>query len=173
MNTLTLPATARRGRSELIKKYATAALFAVIGGTGVLLFFHIGDSFIMGAHEWLGLAFVAAVGLHIARNWRAFVNLVKKRRAQAAMALSALTLGAFVLSAGPGGGNPMKAFVDASLDAPLPAVAAVLEIPMTTLKARLATAGVTVGDETATLGDIAAAQGVEPPRLFAALMRQN
>ncbi|OAN64477.1 hypothetical protein [Magnetospirillum moscoviense] len=37
----------------------TVALFAVAVVTGVPIFFHIGDRFLKGAHEWLSLAFVA------------------------------------------------------------------------------------------------------------------
>jgi len=43
----------------------TTFLFIVIGTTGVLMYFHILDSYTKEMHEIMGLAFVAIVFLHV------------------------------------------------------------------------------------------------------------
>ena len=52
--------------SSLLNKYATIltiVLFVISGLSGVLIFFHIGNEFLMGMHEWLSVGFVIAAVL--------------------------------------------------------------------------------------------------------------
>ncbi|MCP5371935.1 MAG: DUF4405 domain-containing protein [Hyphomicrobiales bacterium] len=163
----------------LVQKYATAltaALFAVVGGSGAVMFFGLLHGELKEAHEWLGLAFVLAAVLHLVRNGRAFVTLARKARTQVLAGAAVLALGLFVVLSAPpgGGGNPMRATLAAVQRAPLPAVAAVLDLSMPDLTARLAAAGVTLDESEApltTLAAISAGQGIEAPRLLAALTR--
>ncbi len=156
-----------------IQKYATplaTALFAVVGVSGVLVFFHLGGGSLKGLHEWLGLAFVAAALLHVARNWNGFVKIVKTRRTQVLIGLTGIATAAFLMISGQGGGNPMKAFVFAAAEAPLPQVAQVLNVPTDRLLADLKAQGFTVTDPTQSLAQIAKASKRDVPEAFGVLM---
>ena len=164
----TAGARAKSGQNPF-KKYATAAtigLFAIVGISGVLIFFHIGNGLLMGAHEWLGLAFVAASGLHVARNWKGFSKAVKAKSGKTALALTAFATTAFILASTQSGGNPMKEFVMASAQAPLPQVAQVLNVSLDDLIADLKTRGFMVIDPTNSPAQIAKTSGREVPEVF-------
>ncbi len=64
------------------KKYITAisaALFLVVAASGLAMFFHVGADLVKEMHEWLAVIFVAAVGLHIFRNWGGMMTYVRRR----------------------------------------------------------------------------------------------
>lgn len=156
----------------LLQKYATAATaatFAVVGASGVLVFFHLGEQYLMGVHEWLGLAFVGAAAFHIARHFRPFTTLLSKTRTRALFAATGLVTLAFVAAgalAPSSGGNPMKAFVGAAADAPLAAVAPVVGKSPAALSAELAQAGFEGVTGERTLNEIARAGGQDLPAVF-------
>jgi len=156
-----------------IQKYATplaTALFAVVGVSGVLVFFHLGGGSLKGLHEWLGLAFVAAALLHVTRNWNGFIKLAKTRRTQALIGLTGIATAAFLLVSGQGSGNPMKSFVFAAAEAPLPQVAQVLNIPADRLINDLKAQGFTVTGATQSLAQIAKASKRDVPEAFSVLI---
>jgi len=170
--TQALPNT-RSGQSP-IKKYATAAtigLFAIVGLSGVLIFFHIGDGLLMGAHEWLGLVFVAASVLHVVRNWNGFAKTVKAKSGKTALALTAIATTAFILASTQGSGNPMKEFVMASAQAPLPQVAQVLNVPLDNLITDLKAQGFLVIDPTRSPTQIAKISERAVPEVFEVLLK--
>lgn len=159
--------------NSTIQKYATplaVALFAVVGVSGVLIFFHLGEGVLKGLHEWLGLAFVAASALHVARNWNGFVKIVKTRRTQALIGGIGIATAAFLMVSAQGGGNPMKAFVFAAAKAPLPQVAQVLNLTPDQAVAGLVAKGFTVTDANQSLAQIAKASKREVPEAFGILM---
>ena len=161
----------QKGESP-IKKYATAAtigLFAVVGVSGILIFFHLGSGALMGLHEWLGLAFVAASTAHVARNWKGFLKIVKGKPGQAAVALAGVVTAGFIFAA-PSGGNPMKAFVMASANAPLGEIAAVADVPLADLAAKLKDQGFVVPRPNDSPAQIAKTSGRELPEVYAVLM---
>lgn len=164
-------------KKSFLATYATAlttAIFFVVGITGVLVFFHIGDKYLMGAHEWLGMAFLLAAGLHVARHAKAFVNLMKQKRTWALSAASALALGGFMLSASlapTGGGNPMKAMVDVTAKAPLASLAPMLGVEPDQLVLRLEAGGVEVASLSQPLEEIARSQGKPLPMLYGLILR--
>ena len=55
-----------------------AATFLVVGGTGVLMFFHVRGRIINGLHEWIGMAFVLMSLFHVLMNWKALLGYLKK-----------------------------------------------------------------------------------------------
>jgi len=68
-----------------IQRYATAAtaaLFVVTGMSGVFMFFHVGGKMFTSLHEWLGMLFLAAAALHVVRNGRGMLKLMKTTRAR-------------------------------------------------------------------------------------------
>lgn len=164
-------------KKSFLATYATAlttAIFLVVGITGVLVFFHIGDKYLKGAHEWLGMAFILAAGLHVARHWKGFLNLLAQKRTWALSAVSALALGGFMLSASlapAGGGNPMKAMVDVTAQAPLGTLAPVLGVEPDQLVQRLEAGGIEVASLSQPLEEIAKSQGKPLPMLYGLILR--
>lgn len=149
---------------------ATAALFLVIGASGVLLFFHLGETLVKNLHEWLGLGFVVVAGLHVWRNGGAFAKLMTRPATHGAFAIALLAAGGFMAAAGQegGGGNPMRQFVDAAENAPLTAVAPVLGISERALVLRLTEAGIPVVSTNISLKQLADRSGKPLPELFKA-----
>jgi hypothetical protein len=156
----------------LLRQYATpatAALFAVIAITGVLMFFHIQKPVVRAAHEWLGLVFVVIAAFHVVRNWGGFANIMKKSRSQAIVAVVAIVTGVFVVAnvgGGSGQGNPMERLVQTLGKAPISALAPALGLPADAMIARLRAAGITVSDANQSLADVASAQNVGLRRLL-------
>lgn len=166
-------------RKSFLATYATAlatAVFFVVAVTGSLVFFHIGDKYLKGAHEWLGLLFVLAAGLHVARQGKSFLHLMRQKRSWALSGLAALALGGFMLSAGlspASGGNPMKAMVDVTAKAPLSTLAPVLGVKPDQLVSRLEAGGVRVASLSQPLEEIASVQGQPLPKLYALILRPS
>lgn len=164
-------------RKSLLQTYATplvAAIFVIVAATGVLVFFHLGQNLLMGAHIWLGMAFVAASLLHVARHWKGVVHMAKQKRTHALMILSGLALGAFMLnSAGGEGGNPMKAMVGKTAQAPLVTLAPVLGVTPEILIKRLNAGGVAVADASMPLEALASQQKKPLPQLYALILEEG
>jgi energy-converting hydrogenase Eha subunit G len=74
----------------------TAALFLVMAGTGVMLFLQWSPSTVRIAHEWLGLAFLAAALWHLIHHWRGFQNALMRRPTQVTIALVLLGAGLLI-----------------------------------------------------------------------------
>lgn len=157
-----------------IQRYATAAtaaLFLVTGVSGVLMFFHVGGKMFTSLHEWLGMLFVAAAALHLVRNGRGMVKVMKTMRAQVLFGLVGAAALAFVAtSTGSSAMNPAFALVRAVEKAPISAIAPVLGVTVEDLAVRLRGAGVDVTGADQTFAEMAADQGVESQRLLAAAL---
>ncbi len=164
-------------KKTFLASYATQltiATFFVVGATGLLIFFHIGDKYLKSAHEWLSLAFMLAAVLHVARHWKGFMNLLRSKRAWALSGTAALALGAFMLSASLGsspGGNPMKAMVDVTAKAPLESLAPMMGVEPGQLVQRLEAGGVRVASPSQPLEEIARNQGKDLARLYALILK--
>ncbi|CCQ75354.1 DUF4405 domain-containing protein [Magnetospira sp. QH-2] len=148
----TLPTISTRPQASkfgtLLQKYATiftTATFAVVGLTGSLIFFHLGNAYLMGLHEWLGLAFVVAAGFHVLRHANMFTKLLKKSRTQVILAGTATLAMVWVATTalGPDTGNPLKEFAHLSTQAPIAALAQVTGENPESLAARFEAAGIT------------------------------
>ena len=79
--------------------------FAVIAGTGILMFFHLNIGLIKLAHEWLGWLLVIGGVAHLLVNWRAGLAYFRKPAGVTIMA-TVLLLGG--LSLLPAGGPPRR-----------------------------------------------------------------
>jgi len=165
------PKAPSRSVRDMLNRYATSwtiATFAVVGATGVLIFFHIGNGYLMGLHEWVGMAFVAAAVLHVLRHNKLFMTaLAKKPTRWAAGVATLVTLGFIAVSTlNPSDGNPMKRFVDVASRAPMSAVAQVAGVSPAQLSARFEQAGLSDVQADQSLAAIASANGVEQRTLF-------
>ncbi len=171
--TRTLVATKAAGSP--IQRYATAAtasLFLVTGISGVLMFFHVGGKMFTGLHEWLGLLFVAAAALHVVRNGRGMVKLIKTARGLVLFGLTGVAAATFIVSStGSTASNPFVDLARVVEKAPLADVAPVLGVSVEDLAVRLRGAGIDVTGADQTFAELATGQGVALPRLLAAAVR--
>ncbi|MBE0531703.1 MAG: DUF4405 domain-containing protein [Rhodospirillales bacterium] len=158
-----------------IQRYATAAtasLFLVTGVSGVLMFFHVGGKMFTSLHEWLGLLFLVAAALHLVRNGRGMIKLMKTARARVLFGLTGVAAAAFIAaSMGAAASNPFVDLAHAVEKAPIAAVAPMLGVSVEDLAVRLRGAGVDVTGADQTFAELAAGQGVALPRLLAAAVR--
>ncbi|MFZ1772452.1 MAG: DUF4405 domain-containing protein [Rhizobiaceae bacterium] len=152
---------------KILSRYATpltTSLFLVSLISGIALFFHWQGAAFRGMHEWLSMLLIVPFGLHIWKNWRAFLTYFKRP----AMAFS-LVLGlagglafawpALTSTQAASGGNPIRAIGAALEKSQLKIVAPVFGHDGASLAAVLTAKGYTVASVDQTLEDIAKASG--------------
>ena len=86
--------------NEQFKKYISAisaALFLVVAASGLAMFFHVGEDLVKEMHQWLAVAFVAAVALHAYKNWGAMMIYVRRKTIVTPLALAAIVAAAFIV----------------------------------------------------------------------------
>jgi len=169
--------TIRASFQTLLLKYATpatTATFVVVGVSGVLLFFHVGEAQLMGVHEWVGLAFIGAAVFHVTRHFKVLSNLLTKTRTRALFAATAMIAAAFILPASfqTNSANPMKQFVGVATNAPVATVAVMVGKTPEQLTAQFAQAGLSGVVPTQSLSDIAKAHQQDMRALFRIVMSE-
>ncbi|SCA56322.1 conserved membrane hypothetical protein [Candidatus Terasakiella magnetica] len=162
---------------SFLQRYATVATIAtslVVGTSGVMLFFHLGESAVKGLHEWVGMGFVLAALLHGVRHLKAMGKLLTKTRTKLALGLMMLVSLGFIMGAvfNPNGGNPFKQYVKISQSAPISALAPVVGMSSETLMAKFKAAGVENIQLKQSLRDVAQSSGVELHELFGLLVKK-
>jgi hypothetical protein len=166
----------RTSLDTVVARYATqltASIFAVVGVTGVLMFFHLFKSEIEGGHEWLGLAFAAVVMAHLVRNRRPFLSLLGQARMRGLFLVIAMaSLGFIVLAPSPQA-NPFRQATQRMLAAPINHVAPVLGISPEEAIARLRGIGIAGAGEEESIEALARASGKDPVRLLRMLMAEQ
>lgn len=164
------PALAPAPQSSALVRYATAstiALFLVVGVTGGLMFFHVAPGPLKLMHEWLSLVFVVAAAVHVVRNWKGFVKVLKARATLLVFGATLLVGGMFFLAPrGEGKGNPMRELATTAQRAPLSALAPVLGVTSEELLGRLRAQGIQIDDARLSVADVAARQGMDPQRVL-------
>lgn len=143
----------------------TIGAFAIMAGTGILMFFHADTGLNKTVHEWAGWALVAGVALHVAVNWGAFRRyFTSSRLGQGVMGLGVLVLAAsFVPFGGQGGGFPPPVIaMKAITSAPIATIAPLTGHTIDEVLADLANAGIALPGPDATIASLAAGdRGVE------------
>jgi hypothetical protein len=164
---------------SFLRKYATPLSFVTFlaaGVTGVMLFLGIGSREVGDLHEWLGLAFVAAMILHLVRNWRGVLAMLSAARAKAivtglgAVAVALIALYGFAGDGGRHGfgghgGGPHRV-ISRLASAPIAKLAPALGLTSDQAIARLKSGGVAVAGPGQSLADIGDRQNVRLPRLL-------
>jgi hypothetical protein len=163
--------------TNLIKRYATpfiTGLFLVSLISGIALFFHVGQVWFHGMHEWLSMVLIAPFAFHLWKNWKAFSSYF--RRAPMAIAL-VISLAAALYYAVPSGaeggragGPPHFAFASAILKNPASQVAPLLGTTPEALVQKLTSAGFAAAASEATLSDIAVRSGKDEAALLQILV---
>jgi hypothetical protein len=98
----------------LIQRYATpliTGIFIVSLVSGIALFFHVGQAYFHGMHEWLSMVLILPFVLHLWKNWRAMTTYFAKPAFAVAMGLSLVggAVFAYLGSANSSGGPPQMA----------------------------------------------------------------
>lgn len=134
----------------------TAGAFLVSATTGILMFFHWDNGANKWLHEWLSWALLVGAGFHLVNNFQALKKYLRSK-------ISAGIVGAFVVMLavsfvpwGEGKRNQplFMASINALASAPMSTLALVAKCSPDEMKARLAKAGVVVGDNQQSLSDV-------------------
>ncbi len=153
----------------------TGALSLVIGISGVMLFFHFGEGLVKEAHEWLGMAFVAAILVHLALNWGAFKQHFRKPAAWVGTGMvSALSVMFLVASlSGTPHENPTRSIMRSIETTAVSDLAPVFKISQSEMIEKLDKAGVEIETGRETLRELAGKSGINARRLIAALVSRS
>ena len=152
----------------LVQKHATTlttGLFLISAISGVALFFHVLPQTFSEMHEWLSMLLLLPVGLHLWRNWPAFLGYFRRRAIYLPMAASLALAVLFVvptLSGGSGGPRGMGRLVAGFEQATIAETAPILDTSPEALAAHLVSRGYVVESADETLADIAARSGQAP-----------
>lgn len=138
----------------------TASLSLVVGISGVMMFFHLGEGLVKSAHEWLGMAFVLTMMLHLLSNWSALSNHFRHGIARAGVIAIVLSTGIFMgAGASSGSGGPEMVF-RALQEAPVATVAALFQVDPVVLRKELEKGGVVTDSAEQSLADAAVLSGL-------------
>jgi len=172
----TNPTTASPTADDWLRKYATqltAALAVVVCVTGVMMFFKWYKGEVEAMHEWLGIGFVGALILHIARHRQPAGRMLTQTRTRLLLVCTGVIAAAFLLLAPAKTGNPLKQTVGAVLRAPLRDVAPLFDLSAAQAVARLSEAGFSNADPARSIQAMAIANHAPPLKLLNAVIEQN
>lgn len=153
----------------------TGALSLVIGVSGVMLFFHFAEGLVKEAHEWLGMAFVAAILIHLAINWSTFKQHFRKPAAWVGTGIVSALSVMFLLSSlsGTPHDNPTRSIMRSIQTAAVSDLAPVFKISQSDLIQKLDKAGVEIETGQESLQELADKSGVNSRRLIAVLVSRG
>lgn len=156
-----------------LRQWATPLVvgtFLVSGVTGILMFLHLSTGLNKPAHEWIGLAMVAAVLVHLVVNWRAFTTYFKRPLGLVIMGLGVVVLGLSFVSIGGGGtdgpGAAVEVMVARLSTAPLTQLADLAGKDPAALLDEVNTLGAGLTSTDQSLGDV---PGADPRQTMALL----
>jgi len=165
---------------NFLRTYATPLSLVTglaVSVSGLLMLFGIRGE--MGdLHQWIGVAFVAAILMHIIRNWKALGFLLKSPRSAATALIGALALTALITmhlpmfaAQGDGGhrGGPWMA-LNRVADAPIAVSAPALGLTADQAVIKLRAAGVPVEGPRDSLSHLVHDHGQALPRLYGILL---
>jgi hypothetical protein len=163
---------------EFLKKYATPLSIVTsiaVAVTGLMLMFGIRGE-IGEIHEWIGVAFVAAMVMHIVRNWPGIKKIMSSWVGATIVGGVGAVLAVLIVmsmpsggeSGGHGGGPWMV--VNRVADAPISVSAPALGLTADQAVTKLKTAGVPVDGPADSLAHLARDHEQPLPKLFALLV---
>lgn len=154
----------------------TIGVFALMSVTGLLMFFHLDSSLQKTVHEWAGWVVVAAAVLHVTANWLGFKRYFKPGSGAAVMALCALVIGASFVPLSSSGGEPQSPpaiAMRAISQAPLKSVAPLFGKTSEQALQALASAGVNLPGEEASIGSVTGPDRERTAHALQALARRE
>ena len=158
-----------------LQRYATPLVVAIFLGlafTGLTMFWEVIPRSVLILHEYLGLTFVVAAGLHLTRNWRSFLIHLRSTRGKITLGVLSSTAAVLVVffcyqpdtTAGPPG------LVIRLSGTSVAALAPALRMTPDELTAKIRDAGFTVTSADQTIGQIARSKGTFSSTLFNAIL---
>jgi hypothetical protein len=171
--------TCLHGSAEMnawLRSYATPlsfTTFIAVGLTGILMLFGVRGGLIGEIHEWLGVVFVVALVLHLARNWRgvlAMLHTTSGKLIAGGLGLATVALILFALptggDGGHGGGHGPWRVVNVVANAPIEKMAPAMGLTADEVIAKLKAGGVPADSTKESLGTISRDHGVPVPRML-------
>ncbi|MDD2451518.1 MAG: DUF4405 domain-containing protein [Sulfurovum sp.] len=149
----------------------TATLFLIMGSTGVMMYFHILDTFTKNMHEILGLAFVAVVVFHVFYNWNSMKRYFSKKVFVSAVMITLVTAMGFIATTSSQGENPKKIMIEAVLASPIEDAVAILGSDMETVERKLKRYNLSFSHETS-LMQLAKKNGVSPFKIVSIITNE-
>jgi len=166
-----------------LRRYATPLSLVTglaVSITGIMMFLGLRRG-LGEVHEWIGLAFVVALLMHVVRNWRAVLGMMKPWTSKAIVGAIGVALAVLVVAqmpsggqaAGHGGGRDGGSWLIVNRVSNVPITIAAPALGMTAQEAiaKLKAKGISVGDGQKSLADIAREEDTALPHLFALLLR--
>jgi hypothetical protein len=152
--------------------------FVAVAVTGLMLLFGVrgplGD-----VHEWIGVAFIVTLGLHLVRNWRGLLAMLSLPRSKAIVGALGVALAVLILAVTPfgsggqghgggfhGAGQIMHRMAQAPLDKMAPAFGLTGEQAVTRLKQ----GGIKVSDSQTSLAQVAEENNTALPQLLTVML---
>ena len=115
----------------------TSVIFIIISVTGVMMFFHILDSYTKDMHEIFGLVFVFVVFFHIFFNWKSMKNYFTKKVFLSSILVFFIVVLGFIFTSSSQGENPKRAIIEAVLKLPLNNAVTILGSDIENVKSKL------------------------------------
>ncbi len=140
----------------------TFALFLVSTVSGVFLFFHIASSTFHAMHEWLSMALLIPVAIHMWRNWASFLTYFKRKTMVIPLVLSLVAGAVFAypsLTSTSRNGSPIQMTMRAMLSGSIAQVAPLYKLTPEALAERLSKKGYVVSSASQSLREVAEASG--------------
>ena len=146
-----------------------AGLFVVI--TGLLMFF-VAERPFKFAHELIGIAFSAAIGLHVLSHWRSLSNYFSQRGAVRVLALAwSMGIGLVAASTLLTAGDAEELIVEKMNSGPLDVLAPVAGLDVTELLDRLGAEGLVLDDAGTSIRQLAERYDAEADDILVSLFR--
>lgn len=147
--------------------------FLAVSITGLMLLFGVRSGPLGDIHEWIGVAFILSLGLHLARNWRGMLAMLSLPRSKVIVGGLGAALAIVILAVTPFGSNdhghgphgPWQ-ITNRVAQAPIAKMAPALGLTSEQAMARLKQGGIEVSDPQKSLAEIAEEQDTELPRLM-------
>ena len=169
--------------SALLRTYATPVSFVSfigVGLTGILLFFGVRGGPLGDIHEWLGIVFIVALVLHLARNWRgvlAMLSTASGKLIAGGLGVATVALVLIILPYGGSGQHQNRhgpwLVVNRIADAPIATMAPALGLTGDEAVARLKRGGVEVDNVQESLSTIARDHDEPLPRMLNLLLSER
>ena len=150
--------------------------FLAVSVTGLMLMFGVRGP-VGDVHEWIGVAFIVTLGLHLLRNWRGMLAMLSLPRSKAIVGGLGVALAVLILAVTPfgsggqghgfhGAGQIMHRMAQAPIDKMAPAFGLTGDQAVT----RLQHNGIKVSDPQKSLAQVAEENDAELPRLLTVML---
>lgn len=150
----------------------TSILFLVIAITGIMMFFHILDTYTKKMHEILGLCFVLASLVHLFANWNAMKKYFRKLVFVSSIFIVSIVSFGFIVTSSSETSSPKGALLQSMLTSPLELSAPILDFNAELLLLKLKDDGI-FGEQTQSIATIAKNNGISSMKLTALILTKD